>query len=1011
MSTPMSNRYDDLILHLKLDDIDISTKTETTPDSSKSRCKAIVQGASLVADDTFGACLNLDGQDDYVEVSTLGLWGQVWKSLDSGSSPTLIYDPPHTIEGWIKVEAYTGAWMLRLGGEPGSDPMSRALLWMLIPDEVLVMLVPWVQLHLPVPLGEWVHIATSYDGNGNFVGYLNGHPLVNLGVPFFNPTEMRLTLAKSFGPEKSFQGKMAHVRLYQRALSMEEIREDMETDRLALPEYRRGHPIGFSLSDKDENYVLYIGDDPSDHHHLNLELRNTSSEVISFQKQGATASSANHHFELVFRNGVLSDKTLKMLRENKDKDKIVPEKDADVWDVSAGEDNRSGTLSIYFLYKDTSKPFDPGQRLIVPLRKISANAGAGARGTRIELKLKQLTYVGETTLITGSRIQHLHIISHLGSQRLPLHVSFVGSNRILNDGVSANTLVLQLMNVIKSEGDTSVTLKKETEFLISFDVESGNEVAPWSLCTEEEIKGLKQNDIIVAKIDQDNNVEVDGRGNPVPDTGMWNVARTDRRQGFGSPVWSLSPKQDIVLKHDQYILVYISNIITSLPSGLTNLYLNYQKIPGFWDGQVVCPIEKAPLLFYDVKDQQGKYTGELRVGIGCVKPQAKLEIVTGPKDGGTKPLVIRNDKGRLMLREDGILQVDSQSQGPDAGIAIAQNSGVDLLLHASADGAYLGTKSNHRLVLKTDNQNRVVVAADGKILVGSGSSSIAADRVNAVVASGSPAAGIAIAQNSGVNVLLQASVAGGYIGTTSNHRLVLGTSNKDTVEIQTDGRVGIEGGLHVGGKSDPGSQNLLVEGAASIKAGLTVGDPRVAASGGGLSVGGSLYIKETGTFIGSLSVGDSISVQHWVAKDKIFAATIEVKQALVFKTYDGQYHDRLTVHPPGSKEPTLTVHPPTVHPTGGTAPALNVAGYICEKLDIISSPDNDWSDSNGPIMKYFRARLKGRPKGTMLRVISDKPGWAGHFWQGWVDHNEDIPVIPILYQAHYALQKGVVYAD
>jgi hypothetical protein len=399
---------------------------------------------------------------------------------------------------------------------------------------------------------------------------------------------------------------------------------------------------------------LYIGDDPRDHHHLNLELRNTSSEVISFQKQGDTASRDNHHFELVFRNGVLSDKTLKMLRENKDKDKIVPEKDAGAWDVfSAGEDNFSGTTSVYFLYKDTSKPLDHGQRLVVPLQKISANAGAGARGTRIELKLKQLTYVGETTPITGSRIQHLKIISHLGSQRLPLHVSFVGSNRILNDGVSANTLVLQLMNVIKSEGDTSVTLKKETEFLISFDVESSKEVAPWSLCTEEEIKGLKQNDIIVAKIDQNNNVEVDGRGKPVPDTGMWNVERTGRRQGFGSPVWSLSPKQDIVLKHDQYILVYISNIITSLPSGLTNLYLNYQRIPGFWDGQVVCPIEKAPLLFYDVKDQQGKYTGELRVGIGCVKPQAKLEIAIPDNDADTRPLVIRKDKVYLTVLKDG----------------------------------------------------------------------------------------------------------------------------------------------------------------------------------------------------------------------------------------------------------------------------------------------------------------------------------------------------------------------
>src|SRR6266446_9512495 len=118
-----------------------------------------------------------------------------------------------------------------------------------------------------------------------------------------------------------------------------------------------------------------------------------------------------------------------MLRENKEKDKIVSEKDAEAWDVfSPGEDNQSGTVSVYFLRKDTSK-VGPGERLVVPLRKISANAGSGARGTRIELKLNQLTYVDETTQITGSRIQHLQIISHLGSRRVPLHVGFVGSNR------------------------------------------------------------------------------------------------------------------------------------------------------------------------------------------------------------------------------------------------------------------------------------------------------------------------------------------------------------------------------------------------------------------------------------------------------------------------------------------------------------------------------------------------------------------------------------------------------
>ena len=181
-------------------------------------------------------------------------------------------------------------------------------------------------------MAKWVHLATTFDGL-NYVCYLNGQAIFEDKSYKFTLNDKRLTLGKrGRATEKNFQGKMARVRIYGRALSDVEIREDMETDKLALPAYRKGHPIGFSLWDKDENYVLYIGDDPRDHHHLNLELRNTSPQAISFQKRGDTASRDNHHFELVFRNGVLSDKTLKMLRENKEKDKIVSEKDAEAWD-------------------------------------------------------------------------------------------------------------------------------------------------------------------------------------------------------------------------------------------------------------------------------------------------------------------------------------------------------------------------------------------------------------------------------------------------------------------------------------------------------------------------------------------------------------------------------------------------------------------------------------------------------------------------------------------------------
>jgi hypothetical protein len=122
----------------------------------------------------------------------------------------------------------------------------------------------------------------------------------------------------------------------------------------------------------------------------------------------------------------------------------------------------------------------------------------------------------------------------------------------------------------------------------------------------------------------------------------------------------------------------------------------------------------------------------------------------------------------------------------------------------------------NRLFLVADATERLAVDSNGAVLingkvgigtpspknqlhVGSGSSSIKDDRVNLVVASESQDAGIAIAQRSGVNVLLQASEAGGYLGTSSNHPLVLRTSDDDRIVITANGHVDLRGSLAVQG--------------------------------------------------------------------------------------------------------------------------------------------------------------------------------------------------------------------
>jgi hypothetical protein len=121
---------------------------------------------------------------------------------------------------------------------------------------------------------------------------------------------------------------------------------------------------------------------------------------------------------------------------------------------------------------------------------------------------------------------------------------------------------------------------------------------------------------------------------------------------------------------------------------------------------------------------------------------------------------------------------------------------------------FVGTTDLQPLSLRTNSNEAVHIDPAGNVgigaanpqnllHVGSGTSSISSSRVNAVIASNAPDAGIAIAQNSGVNVLLQASGAGAFIGTTSNHPVVFRTVDQDRVVIQSNGDVFMAGTLSV----------------------------------------------------------------------------------------------------------------------------------------------------------------------------------------------------------------------
>lgn len=589
----MSASNNGLLLHLAFDEIE-EGKVFDLSDNNKD---GSIEGApQIVPDDAFGSCFSFNeggaASGDHVVVKDVGLTGQ---------------NPAHTIEAWVNFKAIPKgrSWVLVLGQyAPGSHH------WLLSQNGATQLGVWGGAQAKPILLKEeWVHIATVYDGKV-LNCYING---VAQGQPQpaqFSFANATLSLVKGPSGEIDYKGKIAGLRVYNRALSAEEITRDMGDDQTAAASFHQTYPIDFNLFDEDDHQVLYIDDDPAAHS-LNFEIANASRKTINLIKMnGAAAGAENHNFELQFRPGTLSAASLSKI--------AVAESN---WSMAKAT-QPDGAVSLYFLAPGGGT-INSGDKMKLTLRNASADAADGARGTRVELNYRQLQYPDTASPISGNRVQHLSIVNQSGRKNIPLHAGFVGSNLVLNDNASSTDLVLRITNLLK---DKSIPLNPAksaapSKFIISFDSQADGEIKEWALGTTAQVRAI------------------------IPQSPGWNAPRED--QGASSQ-WVLTHNTKNSLAPGEAILVTLKNIISSLPSGHTHLYLHYENIPGYWDGQFVCAIEKAPILYRNDK-----------VGIGVPNPGEKLDVagnaaVSGSVIAGRVSLARLNEKrGALFLATSG----------------------------------------------------------------------------------------------------------------------------------------------------------------------------------------------------------------------------------------------------------------------------------------------------------------------------------------------------------------------
>lgn len=559
------------ILHLNFAEITAGKVT----DASGFNLHGAVQGnPQLVPDDTFCSCLSLNGTSSYV-------------ALPAAVASDFLLG--FTFEAWVFYTAFNNmSRIFDFGNGPNSDNL---LLANLGTTGNLFMRVyngaAFSELRVDgkLKLNEWMHLACTVSASGAVVLYVNGQQVgAGTGQALPGLTRHLNYLGKShWAGDEYFRGKFAGTRVYNRVLSADEIRRDMADDQTAAAAFRASYPLYFRLYDYEENQqVIYITDYPEGRV-LGFEVINTSRKSIVLAAPVGQVSAQNHHFELRLRPGTLSAKAFTKLA-------LV----GTGWSMTPPQVAPNGVVSLYFLSAN-ALTFNPDDKITLKLSGIDAEPGAGARGTRVELRLRQMNYPGDPTPLTGTRIQHLSIVNHRGQKFIPLHVGLFDSSTVLNDGTSSNQLSLRITNVSRNTLPlTPGSDSTGSRFIISFDTRDNTETGKdWALGTASQV----------------DSIQVNAAG--------WTLFKP---VGL-TPEWILTTAKTS-LAPNEVVQVTLTGIISSLPSGLTNMYVRYENIPGHWDGQFVVPVEKAPILYRDNN-----------VGVGINVPQTKLHVIDSGNTG------------------------------------------------------------------------------------------------------------------------------------------------------------------------------------------------------------------------------------------------------------------------------------------------------------------------------------------------------------------------------------------
>lgn len=500
----MSDNLSKPLAHLRLDRVDASGYC---PDSGENGHHGIVVGnPKLLPDDRFAGVLRFAGTA--AEPEYLRLDGLVYQPTEKRSGGAI------SISLWLRTTQGGGAlcscdgdawWELSLAADGTLQWLTHDIEQQTDRQASVTRVVD----------GHWHHVAVSFDphqgqksisvdGRGEAISMrrqsatmwarVNPDGSVAEGMTpavtefALSSDQIRDVLVgatptgdRAIKTASLFKGDLAALRLFAAPLP---IGADVLMAADQQSGFRASHPLDIAFSDDNEASVIVITDDPRAQI-LHLDLRNTSPWPLQLKVPAHSHPGADHHhFELRWRPGVLSRASLAgsiKLRNSPD------------WAISAPVVQPDRSVCLFFL-RTASEATELAAAAVLrlTLEGISADAGHGAHGTRVEAGFGKLLGQQHASIASGKRIKHLSVVNHSGKRHVPLHLGVVGSNRILNDGKSANHLRLHLTNTSRDETLylNPASAEARTRLMLTFVFQDDLEMREWALCTESQATSI-----------------------------------------------------------------------------------------------------------------------------------------------------------------------------------------------------------------------------------------------------------------------------------------------------------------------------------------------------------------------------------------------------------------------------------------------------------------------------------------------------------------------------------------